>query len=312
MRIAYVAGFEHDWSTETHVARDAEALGHQVDRIIPTPGFLPDLEARASAADLVICQTTGLPADATDIWARLEQRGVATCSYHLDLYAGLARWCQVGRDPFWRTGTVFTADGDISTTMRLAERGIRHRWMPAAVVSDETEIGSWRDDYDHDIVFVGSRHYHPEWPWRRELLTFLERRYGDRFATFDHHPPTRGRDLNDLYATARIVIGDSLALPGHAQYWSDRYYETLGRGGFLIAPAVPGIDEHFTDREHLRLYLPGSTERLTLLIDWALDHGEETRAIAARGHEHVRANHTYQHRVTAMAAETVYGLATSA
>lgn len=302
MKLAYIARFEHDWSTETHVARDAEALGITVDRIIPAAGFLDELEERARGADIVVCQTTGLPPDTAAVWARLEAAGVRTASYHLDLYAGLARWSQVTHDPFWRTGTVFTADGDPTTTRKLAELGIRHRWLPAAVVSDETDTGAWRAEYDYDVVFVGSRRYHPEWPWRRELIAHLERRYGDRFAIFDHHPPTRGRDLNDLYATARVVVGDTLALPGHRNFWSDRYYETLGRGGFLIAPYVDGIEAQFTNGEHLVFYMPGDPQHVSDLVDVALDAASFRHATVAAGHAHVAANHTYLHRVQQMLA----------
>lgn len=308
MKICYVAAFEHSFATEAHAARDAEALGVTVDRVIETrnadPRFLAELEERATGADLLIYQKThGLPAAATDLWARLEAGGTATASYHLDLYIGLRRGRQAFDDPFWRTGTVFTADGDPATTARLAELGINHRWLPAAVVSDETELGQQQERYDHDVVFVGSQRYHPEWPWRTELLDYLKARYGARFAIYDHHPPTRGQDLNDLYATARVVVGDSLALPGHERYWSDRYYETIGRGGFLVAPHVPGIDEHFTDWEHLRYYDVGDTASVGALVDHYLDHPKQARAIASRGREHVAAHHTYRNRVAQMLAE---------
>lgn len=304
MRIAYLARFEHDWSTETHVAREAETLGHTVDRIVVRTDrdFLAELEERASDAELLVCHATGLPAAAVDTWRRLEQRDTRTVSYHLDLYRGLRRERQIGADPFWRTGTVFTADGDPETTAKLAVDGVHHQWLPAAVASDETDRGEWRDEYDHDIVFVGSQHYHLEWPWRTELLTYLKSRYGERFAIYEHHPPIRGRDLNDLYATARVVVGDTLALPGHRNYWSDRYYETIGRGGFLVAPWVSGIDEHFTDEQHLRYYPIGDTHRLGQLVDQYLEHPDQARAIADQGQAHVRANHTYKNRIDEMLA----------
>lgn len=317
MKIAYVGGFHHSFSTEGHVARDAESLGIQVDRIaIPpnlSPGWQQLLEDRASEADLLVYSPCGLPIEATEVWRNLEARGVATCSYHLDLFVGLRRQAQIGHDPLWTTGTVFTADGHPATTERLASRGINHKWLPAAVVSDEIGPGEWRKAYDYDVVFVGGGPaYHSEWPWRGTLIRFLQQRYGQRFKLFGHHPPTRGQDLNDLYATARVVVGDSLCLPHHTRFWSDRYYESVGRGGFLIAPYVPGIEAHFTDFEHLRYYTLGNTQGLSVLIDHYLDHPQEARQIAQQGNAHVQQWHTYRNRVQQMLAHLDLAVPTGA
>lgn len=306
MRIAYVGNFELDYSTETHVARDAEALGHVVDRIQEPRAadgqWVADLYDRAGDADLLLySKTYGLPDGVVQVFRWLEARGVRTASYHLDLYAGLRRQTEIGVDPFWRTGTVFTADGDPRTTDLLRERSISHRWMPAAVVSDEAVPGCPRVEFDHDIVFVGSANYHPEWPWRAELIRSLSKRYSLRFHLYGPGVRiVRGLDLNDLYASAKIVVGDTLALPGHTNYWSDRYYETVGRGGFLIAPRVAGIEAHFTDGEHLVLYEPGDFDQVARLVDKYLDDEDARREIAVAGQAHVRAHHTYRHRVAAM------------
>ena len=309
MRVVYLAAFAHPFSTETHVARDlARIPGVEVVKITEPqdarPGFLADLETLCADADLLIYQKThGLPPTAVDVWRRIETRGCQTASYHLDLYVGLPREREIGVDPFWKTGTVFTADGDPHSAEVFASKGVSHRWLPAAVVSDETEPGTYREELDRDVIFVGSERYHPQWPWRRELIAFLRKRYGPRFRLHGHHPPTRGQDLNDLYTSARVVVGDSLALPGHANYWSDRYYETLGRGGFLIAPYVPGLGAHLVDCWHLLTYEPGDTRGLAALIDESLDHPAGARKIADEGHRHVVANHTYRHRAEQMLAD---------
>jgi hypothetical protein len=309
MRVVYLAAFAHSWSTETHLARDmARIPGVEVVKVTEPqdarPGFLADLETLCAGADLLVYQKThGLPPTAVDVWRRIETRGCQTASYHLDLYVGLPREREIGVDPFWKTGTVFTADGDPRSAEVFKSKGVNHRWLPAAVVSDETEPGTYRAEYDHDVVFVGSERYHPQWKWRPELIGFLRKRYGPRFKLYGHHPPTRGRDLNDLYASARVVVGDSLALPGHTNYWSDRYPETLGRGGFLIAPWVPGIGAHFVDCLHFISYDPGETRGLAVLIDHALDNPAAMRKIADEGHAHVVANHTYEKRARQMLTE---------
>ncbi len=110
----------------------------------------------------------------------------------------------------------------------------------------------------------------------------------------------RNQDLNDLYASVAIVVGDSLALPGHTRYWSDRPYETVGRGGFLLMTHVPGLEEHFTDREHLVFWDAGNFSQLDQLIDAYLSDPDERLRISTAGQAHVRAHHTYRHRLVVL------------
>lgn len=316
MRILYVGNYKHSWCTEVHLAREMEGLGHAVDRFQEPPGggnqqTLRQIEQRAEGCDLVMwTRTWGLPKEATELWRRLEAKGTATASYHLDLYVGLARERHVAADPFWTTGHVFTPDGDPVSADWFADRGINHVWCPPAIVSDECTRGTVRPEFEHDVVFVGSaaRSYHPEWPHRRDLLDWLAATYGDRFHRYGvPDSVVRGQDLNDLYASAKVVVGDSLCPPGHTRYWSDRVYETVGRGGFLIHPRVPGLEEHFDDGQHLLFYDYGDFARLRGLIDEALVDDYGRVAVTHAGMEHVRAHHTYRHRLDAALRVIAFG-----
>lgn len=300
----YIGNYQFPWCTEVHIARDLEALGHTVVRFQEPPGggdlsTLEAIEQAAAGADVVLwTRTWGLPPETTAMWRRIEARGVATASYHLDLYVGLERQAKVACDPFWTTGTVFTPDGDPESARWFHREKINHVWMPPAVVSDECVPGIDRPELQHDVVFVGSKHYHPEWRHRPALLRWLKETYGDGFRRYGGDARImRGQDLNDLYASAKVVVGDSLCLPGHTNYWSDRICETLGRGGFLIHPRVPGIEEQFTDGEHVVLYDFWDFDGLRELIDDYLQLPDERERIAKAGQAHVAANHTYQHRL---------------
>lgn len=304
MRLAYVGNFRFPYCTEIHLAWTFEHLGVQVVRLQEDRMTPETIEAAALDAevDAVVYTMTppGLPHTLTDVWRRLEGRGIVTTSYHLDLYLGLRRASTLTNgDPFWTTSVVFTPDGDPASAETFEKYGIDHRWQPPAIVEYECHPGTPLASYAHDVVFVGSEHYHEEWPHRPELIRFLRGRYGPRFRRYGVGTQViRGPHLNDLYASAKVVVGDSLC-PGytHANYWSDRCYETLGRGGFLLHPRVPGLEAHLTDREHLVFYDYGDFDALGMLIDEYLERPDERARIAEAGQRHVAEHHTYTHRV---------------
>lgn len=315
-QITYIGNFERDWNTELHLARDLRAIGcdvELVDERTVADGLrklgAAGLELPREGTQLVLyTKTHGMPPEAVELWKRLEGLGIKTASFHLDLYVGLPRENEIGVDPFWRTGTVFTADGDDASKLVFAAAGINHVWCPPAVVSDETrrfipQDGFWPYqgvDEDVQIVFVGSnRSYHPEWPFRMNMLRELKRRYGKRFMVLG--PPDnliRGMALNQLYQQpgGRIVVGDSLSLPGHRNYFSDRYFETIGRGGFLIAPNVPGIEAFLEDGNHFIGYEPTNLTSLFEKVDEYLEEPATQRIIAETGARHVARTQTYQQR----------------
>lgn len=309
LHVAYIGNYQHPWCTEVHLAREMEGLGHRVTRLQEPPGgaggerfveHVVEYCERNRPDLLMFTRTWGLPRSATAAWRRVERAGVVTCSYHLDLYVGLVRQRGVRSDPFWTTQWVFTPDGDPKSENWFTRAGINHQWSPPAVVSDECVPGTPRPEFDYDVVFVGSYAYHQEWPWRPQLIDHLAQRYGDRFRRFGAgmpDAPTRGQDLNDLYASAKVVVGDSLCLPGHVNYWSDRPYETVGRGGFLLMPNVPGLDRHFNDGQHLAFYEYGNLDLLDKTVDYYLDRPDARERIAREGQAHVRDHHTYRHRL---------------
>lgn len=327
LSIVSIGNFRAPWCSEVHFARELESLGHTVERMQEPSNpsyharFLRQVEhwCRTHEPDLLMfTRTWGLPKHTTELWRRLEARGIVTCSYHLDLYRGLQREAGIDDDPFWTTQHVFTPDGDPTSAEFFASKGINHHWSPPAVVSDECVPGMWQDKYNYDVVFVGSEGYHPEWPWRGQLISFLRERYGDRFRRFGGdcpEGPTRGKDLNDLYATAKVVVGDSLALPGHQNYFSDRYFETVGRGGFLVAPYVEGIGDFLQDGNHYVAYhhprdgdVQAALEEVAVQVDYRLDgHPESRQRIATTGQAHVARHHTYRNRLSAALAVMGFG-----
>ena len=78
-------------------------------------------------------------------------------------------------------------------------------------------------------------------------------------------------------------------------YWSNRVYETIGRGGFYIS-ADWGLEEEFTPRLHYIPYEYGNLEDLKQKIDYYLLNGQERENIRQAGFEWCKLQYTYKRR----------------
>lgn len=302
-RIAYIGNFRAPWCTEVHLAETLSLMGYKVDRIQEDEVSLKEIEKRGNASDLVLyTRTWGLPTGAIDVWNRLHSYGVPTASYHLDLYYGIKRQDTVHGDPFWSTKYVFTPDGDPVAQAWFESQGINHHWIKPGVFKPEVYRGRADEErFPHDIVFVGSwKNYHKEWPHRKRLVQHLMRKYQDRVGIYGHESlgTIRGWPLNDLYASAKVVVGDSLC-PGFSKpnYWSDRVYETVGRGGCLIHPAVEGLQTDFEGAVDLLYYPYGDFDKVDELITHVLDNPDHAENMRVNGMHKVHKNFTYHNRL---------------
>jgi hypothetical protein len=224
--------------------------------------------------------------------AQLRASGIKTCSFHLDRFWGLnildKREERIGTHPFWKTDVVFTADG--GNDERFKERGVNHVWLPPAVVERDCYFGSPSLQFNSPVAFTGADGYHPEYQFRPRLVSRLREKYGTNFRLYSG---IREKALNDLYASVRVLVGDS-CFAGSDRYWSDRVPETIGRGGFLIYPETPGLVI-----PSLVTYQPGNIEDLFAKVDYWMDDDRNAERIQRRNeaHEFVKANHTYTNRM---------------
>lgn len=319
MKVAYVGNFTQQHCTEVHIAATLQDLGHTVTRIQENgtdPSALIDL---CRGHDLFLFTRTWGNLVTLDHLKQLDELGIPTVSYHLDLYVGLQREDGLDADPFWRTKYVFTPDGDPHSAEVFKRKAINHYYMKPGVYKAECEYGIRRLALAHDVVFVGGgiEYMHPEWPYRRQLVQWLMDNYAGispdlyvfdrakappRFGKYGHPQRVmRNQDLNDLYASAKVVVGDSVCIGfNHTYYWSDRVYETIGRGGFLIHPWIKGLEEEFQDGKTIAFYEYGNFEQLRKLIDYYVAHDDERERIRRAGHEFVKEHATYHNRLTDM------------
>lgn len=310
MRVLQLGNFSAPHSTENELRKALAACGHDVTALQENqPGVFLTAADMVTDHQMVLWTRTGwnppVPHDQQHALLHAAERAsVPTVGYHLDRWWGLNREHQVPEEPFFRCSLVVTADGGHDT--EWADSGVNHRWLPPAVSSLECNPGVPHSRYRSDLAFVGSWRpgYHAEWTHRPELIAFLQSTYGQRCRFWPPigKPAVRGQALRDLYTSVKVLVGDSCLAGGVTRYWSDRIPETLGRGGFLIHPWVEGLDEHFDNGVHLLTWPIGDWADLEHKIQWALDHDEERRAIAAAGRQHVLEHHTYTRRMEQLAA----------
>ncbi len=305
--IVFLGNFEVPYSSENHHANSLESLGHTVCRL--QERFIKDsvvLENALNADLFVWVHTHGWKTPGRIgmgmVLEQLKISKIPTMTYHLDLWLGLEREKDLREDNFYQTIGHFFATDKLMADWFNENTNVKGHFLPAGVYDKECYIHPDYDynNFDYDVIFVGSKRYHPEYPYRSELIDYLRSKYGKRFLHVGGDGDTgtvRGDDLNRIYAKSKIAVGDSLNINfSYPYYTSDRLFESTGRGGFTIYPDIKGLDVYFYDKKEIVFYKHGDLRDLTHKIDYYLEHLEEREAIRMFGHNRTKKEHTYVHR----------------
>jgi hypothetical protein len=301
-KIAFLGNFRVDYTSETHHANTLESMGHKVIRLQESEAKSEDILKSSIDCDLFIwIHTHGWRTpgkyEMGQVLRTLADYKIPTMTYHLDLWFGLQRQKDLNNHPVYKyIGHFFTVDRQMADWFNNKTR-VKGHYIPAGVYDKECVFK--QVDLVNDVIFVGSKKYHPEWQYRPELIDWLGDTYKDSFKHYGNGglPSIRGLKLNKLYWSTKIVVGDTLCLKfKYPDYWSDRVYETMGRGGFIIHPYISGMEREFEDKKHLVFYEYGNFKQLKELIDYYLEHDEEREEIRKAGHELVKSTYTYKNR----------------
>lgn len=293
--IGFIGNFNVPYTTENERRWSFEKLGHTVIPFQENETTAQELESRVFGLDMLIYSHThgweipGLK----EVFEEYKKYDVPTVSVHLDRWAWLDRVNDVGKEATWFTQYQFMADGSPEAVELYEKLNLNWHFLKAGVVERDCYIAKPdREKFPHDIVFTGSKGYHPEYPFRKELIDFLANTYGDRFGHYgnDGIRVVRGDELNTLYASAKVVVGDS-CFGGRPKYVSDRFYEVRGRGGFLLHPKVEGVDD-----VGVADYLNGDLADLKHEIDYWIANEDKREVYRQAGFLHVKNNETYTQR----------------
>ena len=300
MKITFLGNFSVPYSSENHHVKTLESLGHEV--ICLQEGKIDgnEIVRQALLSDLfVVVHTHGwvtpiLPL--SDV-LRLLKGKVTTLTYHLDLWFGIERQKDLETDDFYKLIDHFFCTDKLMADWFNDNTKVKGHFLPAGVYHEETYLLDLPKT--NDVIFVGSKGYHNEWKWRPQLIDWLYQTYGDRFKHYgnDGLGVVRGDDLNKLYSSTKIVVGDTLCLNfNYPYYLSDRVFETTGRGGFLLMPYIKGIEDLFEIGKEIITFKFGDFKDLKKKIDYYLEHDDERESIRIAGFERTKKDHTYKNR----------------
>jgi hypothetical protein len=302
MKITFLGNFSVTYSSESHYLETFKRLGHTV---IPLQEGKVDSDAiysNAIQSDMFFwVHTHGWDTpDILQVLQKLKEKGIPTVGYHLDLWMGIERQKDLDTDPYWNIDHFFCTD-KLMVDYLNGNTEIKAHYLPAGVYGSECYMAEPNTKkYPHEIIFVGSRGYHKEWQYRPKLIDWLKETYGERFGHYggDGLGVVRGHELNQLYASAKVVVGDTLCINyDYPYYFSDRLFETTGRGGFLIFPYIKGLEDSFEIGRELISYPFNDFKYLQSVIDFYLSHDVEREAIRLAGHKRAKENHTYTQRL---------------
>lgn len=296
-RIGFIGNFQVSFSTENERKWAFEKLGHEVVTFQENKTTAMQLLSEMKNLDVLIYSHTHDPSyvikDLKEVFKIYKDNGVPTVSAHLDRWLWLDRVKDMGEEATWFTEYVFMADASPEAAEKYDELGLNWYYLKPAVSEKDCYMAEPdREKYPHDIVFTGSRGYHPEYPFRPKLVDFLKETYGHRFGHYgnDGIRVLREHELNVMYASSKIVVGDS-CFGGRPNYVSDRYFESRGRGGFLLHPKTEGVDSNGVAH-----YTKEDLEDLKKKIDYYLDTRVLAEEMRRKGHEWVKNNETYTQR----------------
>ena len=297
MRILYVGNFSPLSVGEPEIARALRKLGHRVDEFQENPNTVDEIEEKLAKYNhdlLLFAKFRVGPKGKTMEFLR--KCKAPTVCWLFDLYWGYRRQDQVMRDiqPQFRANIVFTTDGGNEEKWKMMK--VKHRLLRQGIDEDVVP-GKPVYDTRAQVVFVGSRGSWAGWKYRGTLIDWLNRTYGAKFAHLGENGEVRHEDLNNLFATVKIVVCDSVNSPN---YWSNRIYETIGRGGFAIHPRVDGLSNEFKEYEHFVPYDYGDFNGLKEKIDYFMSHDEERTKIRDAGFKFCHDTHTYTKRCEEM------------
>ncbi len=175
-------------------------------------------------------------------------------------------------------------------TEAFGEAGLEEvHWIPLACWPELHAVPEQARRYD--VSYVGSFSAE-EGERRKDLLDQVAQRFPNH-CIGRYWPQAMAR----VYAESKIVVNAC-----HNRDVNMRVFEAMASGALLVTDEADGLEDLFTDGEHLVIYR--NDAEVLDRIAYYLEHEEERERIARSGQRLVLAEHTYTHRMDAILAKT--------
>ena len=306
MKIAFIGKFNRIFDEEGK-ARSLEKLGHHVTRYDEESfnrGFQGGWNNNANflisyKPDVLIYTKLRVPG-ALELVKEAKRNNILTVSWFPDM-CNVGRWENTAFNINWETkdisqcalsnsDLVLLPDGANQQVWRSL--GINQHCVRQGIYDEACYTGKKIEGFDKDIIFIGTVN-DGFYKHRIPLINFLTEKYGDKFLHLGGQNPYEVREehLNDVIKSTKVVVGDSVYVP---YYWSNRVYETLGRGGLCIHSYVEGIEKEYEVGKHFDIYT--DLEDLGTKIDKYLEDEKLRNTMRRLGMSHTIKYHTLLQR----------------
>lgn len=297
MIFLYYGQFEH-WSyCENWIADAIDRSGHHCLRIRRTPWFdelrLITIARQNGATHLLLSKT---PEIHPDQLVAIKQAGLKVVFWTFDWMRHPDAWQWYG--PLSKVADAcFQTDGYGDAEFYKSE-GVNRIELHQGYVPGLHEIPNMLRDSSNGgglVTFIGSEYTER----RHELCRVIKESYP--LSKYGEPGP---QVWGDAFARAvyfsSVVVGDNFVndVPG---YWSDRVYLTLACGGFFLTAYVEGLENRFTNHQHLVWWK--SFDELLDMIRFYLPRENHRKAIALNGYQSVHKLDSYDARVQKMMTE---------
>lgn len=300
MKVAYIGDFVSPFTMERGVQNAFEGHLHDV-----TPLYYGNLSSfQIDPVDYDLILWTYAPSyvspgpDLVEAQAELIEHaavcGVPTVGYCQDRWWGTDRQDEIAAFPFFKVSLLLTSDGGNDDRWKSA--GVNHAWLPPAISLLDCVRGTPNPAYECDIAFIELwDSAPPDDAYRQGLRSFLEHRDGRCFSVSG--PNAAPVNLSALYASTKIVVGDTHCRSGQTWYWSASVPQAMGRRTCLLHPMVMGLESEYRLDISIITWQDGDWGDLAQKLAFYATHDAAREGVAQRAQKETRDRHSFERRV---------------
>ena len=231
-----------------------------------------------------------------------------TCEYFLNHGAKVINWTGDKRSvvPAWMVDLApfvsITSFSNMDDVYAMRKLGYKSEYLEIGY--DEEIYCPEGEVYPcQDIIFMANNYgagFFPMSEFRIQIVQFLRNNYGERFGVYGAGWRDGNGNVNhSQHVEAKYLRGAKIVINcshfNSERYNSDRLLRTLGTGAFCLSVKHNGMEQDYTDREHLAYF--NTLDELRHRIDFYLTNEHERKRIAENGRNLVLNRNTFVHQV---------------